>query len=334
MTKYILVFLFILNISLLIVCCCFFEKNTNTFQNVSYETLKKPTFLIKNESNPKFLKIVVRVFSDFCTSEQASIVFSSMCPNFETFKDTIRFTSGNDYTHCVVLNTPKENLLVPKQYVIGLAHEPFFYLGLTNEFILYAEQNIGKYYIGDTKNLNLPFVQHIPYLWHTPLLNSIYIKTSLMSIIFSNKKETKGQQYRHEIVNQILTSNLPIDVWGRGCENVNSLDSRIKGGFDQNEPYESYQFTIAIENCEHPFYVSEKFINPLMVQTIPLYYGSSCVDIEFPNCFIRLNGNLEHDLGIIKNVLESPSKYSKTINNRQIAEKCDLVQHLHDVFLI
>ena len=38
---------------------------------------------------------------------------------------------------------------IPKKNVIGLAYEPIFYLGLTEQFIEYAKANIGTYYIGD-----------------------------------------------------------------------------------------------------------------------------------------------------------------------------------------
>jgi hypothetical protein len=303
-----------------------FKKNSKD-QDFYTRVIPEPTV----KSIPKFQKIIVRVFSDFCTSEYANNIFLSMCPNREIFSH-ITFTTDNNYTHAVVINTPRENILVPKQYVLGLALEPLFYLRLTTDFILYAEQNIGSYYIGDAGNLPLPFITTTGFLWHTPLSNVSFIKNRVMSIIFSNKKETIGQRYRHELVKEILTKNIPIDVWGRGCENLGIKDPRIMGGFELNEPYESYQFTIAIENCEHSCYISEKFINPLMVKTIPLYWGAKCANKDFPDHFIDLTGNLENDLQIIGDVLQHPNIYTKDINVKNVAEKCDLLQHLHEKF--
>ncbi len=330
-------------LSLFIICVCHenneFQKPNDqnlihlpsSIQNFDNQSFYLPPIKEPMEKNMKFKQIIVRVFSDFCTSEYANNIFLSMCPNREVFSN-ITFTTEDNYTHCVVINTPKENILVPKEYVLGLALEPLFYLRLTSDFILYAEQNIGSYYIGDITHLSVPFICRTAFLWHTPLSNVTFIKNRIMSIIFSNKKETIGQCYRHKLVNEILTKNIPIDIWGRGCDNLGITNSRIMGGFELNEPYESYQFTIAIENCEHPCYISEKFINPLMIKTIPLYWGATCAKEEFPNHFIPLNGNLENDVQIICDVLENPSEYMKDINYKKLAEKCDLLQHLNEKF--
>jgi Glycosyltransferase family 10 (fucosyltransferase) C-term len=331
------IFGLILIIGLIIAICCVSQtKQIIVLEQRSKKNNSWPDFQKKIHENSvpdvKWSKIKVRIFSDFCDSDCATKAFLNMCPNIHDYPN-ITFTSNNDYTHCVILNKAKDEILVPKQYVIGLAHEPLFYLNLTPEFIMYTKQNIGNYYIGQVDNLGFPFSHHISFLWHSSLPSSIPLKRNTMSIIFSNKKETKGQQYRHELVSKILELNLPIDIWGRGCEHLQFSNKQIKGGFIENEPYESYQFTIAIENCEHDFYVSEKFINPLMVSTIPLYCGATCVDKLFPNCFIRLNGNLTKDLKIINNVLLSPNKYIKNVDNYEIAKRCDLVQHLQTIFL-
>jgi hypothetical protein len=337
------IFLSIGVLSLFIICVCNQKNEIHEVQQPTHISLIKKerekcifyTNVIQYPMNNvmKLETIVVRVFSDFCTSEFANNVFLSMCPNREKFSH-ITFTTNNDYTHAVVINTPKQNILVPKQYVLGLALEPLFYLRLTSDFILYSEQNIGDYYIGDAINLPLPFTTSTAFLWHTPLSNISFVKNRIMSIIFSNKKETIGQCYRHKLVNEILTKNIPIDIWGRGCENLGVNDSRIMGGFELNEPYESYQFTIAIENCEHPCYISEKFINPLMVKTIPLYWGATCADKDFANHFIRLTGIFETDLQIIDTILKNPNKFVNEINYQQLAEKCDLLQHLNEKFCL
>jgi len=139
------------------------------------------------------------------------------------------------------------NLTIPKKNVIGFSTEPPFYLGLTNKFINYARKYIGKYYIGDLNHnnskLKSPFVSHIGYIWHAAFQHEISPKVELMSIIFSNKKETPGQKYRHTLVTEILNSDLPIHIFGRGCRNSNSSDERVKGSFEGDEPYKNYKFT-------------------------------------------------------------------------------------------
>ena len=70
-----------------------------------------------------------------------------------------------------------------------------------------------------------------------------------MSILISEKLNAPGHKYRHILVQEILKTNLPINIYGRGCElykNVN--DIRIKGTFNKNEMYDDYMFHICIEN--------------------------------------------------------------------------------------
>ena len=48
---------------------------------------------------------------------------------------------------------------------------------------------------------------------------------------------------------KILKHELPIDIYGRGCINYIKFHSPyIKGNFENLEPYENYDFHIAIEN--------------------------------------------------------------------------------------
>jgi hypothetical protein len=176
-------------------------------------------------------------------------------------KDII--TINDDYTHAIIINTAMPVLKnIPKENVIGLAFEPVQFLGLTQQFIEYAKKYIGKYLIGDRINLPPLFVEHYGYMWHITPLTYLPQKKNIMSIMISQKNSAKGHIYRHELVQKILSSNLPIDIYGRGCIYYNAIkDSRLKGTFENNEPYESYQFHICIENFRASHYFSEKITN-------------------------------------------------------------------------
>ena len=43
----------------------------------------------------------------------------------------------------------------------------------------------------------------------------------------------------------------------------------------------SYMFHLALENQARPFHFSEKIINPIMVGTIPIYYGADWINEVF-----------------------------------------------------
>jgi hypothetical protein len=185
------------------------------------------------------------------------------------------WTESEDYTHVILLNTCMPTITVPRSRVLGLAFEPRPYLHLTSVFIEYAKQFIGKYFLGDATGLPAPFVSFFSFMWHTsPPMLPLKPKTSIVSIMISNKLCSPGNQYRHSLANAILQTNLPIDIWGNGCTLLQQQDARIRGSFDDAEPYELYMFHVAIENYQSGHYMSEKIINPLLYECTPVYWGS------------------------------------------------------------
>jgi len=273
----------------------------------------------------------IKFFSSFCSSEVCLQRYTHIYTDFIQ-NPSIEYTSDDNYTHAVIINTAMPSLACARTKTIGIAFEPICYLRLTPKFIDYATRNISVYYIGDNSNLPLPFTSHYAFMWHSPIPKIIPIKTMAMSIIYSQKKETFGQKYRHDLVTKILKLGLPIDIWGKGCSSNEKKDPRIKGEFSDTEPYEKYHFTIAIENCSLSHYVSEKFLNALIYETTPIYYGAKCVDWKFENQFIRLNGNIQQDMDLIADILKNPSKYKKFINSHLIAEKINIRNHFPKIF--
>lgn len=50
-----------------------------------------------------------------------------------------------------------------------------------------------------------------------------------------------------------------------------------------------YKFNIAIENSVSPGYTTEKLMEPLVVYSLPIYYGNPTVEEDFhPECFVRI----------------------------------------------
>ena len=90
-----------------------------------------------------------------------------------------------------------------------------------------------------------------------------------------------GHKYRHILVQNILKSNLPIDIYGNGCKYYNNInDPRIKGEFNDTTLFDNYKFHICIENFQTPHYFSEKIMDPLICNSIPIYLG--CNNINPP----------------------------------------------------
>jgi hypothetical protein len=277
--------------------------------------------------------IKIKIFCSFAPSDNCKETFEKI--NYSTEisfygKDKkYYFTNDDDFTHAIIMNTAMPNLNIPKENVIGLAFEPIFFLNLTAEFIEYAKIHIGKYYIGDKFDLPNPFIEHFAYMWHSRPSKEITIKNKLMSIVVSEKKFAPGHIYRHKLVEKIIEFNLPIDIYGRGSNMYKY--NRIIGKFEDAEPYESYSFSICIENiiCNH--YFSEKIITPLMYNCMPIYLGCKNINDYLENVII-LEGDILNDISTIVKIIENPTLYYKKTYTDKNITAVNLIQNLPNIF--
>ncbi len=67
--------------------------------------------------------------------------------------------------------------------------------------------------------------------------------------------------------------------------------NNIGGRVDDKRAYLARcKFTIAFENESHPGYATEKTIEPLLMGSIPIYWGDPHIDEDFnPECFINVH---------------------------------------------
>jgi hypothetical protein len=242
----------------------------------------------------------------------------------------------NNYTHAIVINNAMPKLNIEKSKVIGLAWEPLNFLGITKEYMEWAENNVGKYLIGDKINgMSDIFVENLGYLIHEKINNNLKEKTKIMSIIVSQKSHNfyknraQGYQYRDLLCKSIIKFDLPIDIYGRGC-NLYGESENIKGEFKNYEPYNGYKFHICIENFRSNHYISEKLVNPLICGVTPLYLGCRNVDKYYKNV-IKMTGNLVEDLKLIRKICQNPEKYIKDVDIKEV-ENVSSIKNVINMF--
>lgn len=281
----------------------------------------------------------IRVFTDWGTPESIRDTIETefslhIVPGYKT---TFELTAGDDYTHAFVINTYMPSLSIPKERVIGLAWEPpsNSLLHINSTFIDYVQLRMHRYLLGSKNGLPHPFEEGYAFLNHNPIQDSIPLKTKRCSMIFSQKGFMEGHIYRNELVHAILQTDLPVDIWGRGCKTVSS-DPRLRGEFEQDSilPYEDYQFHICIENHYSDHYFSEKIVNALLSECTPIYYGCRKINDYFPKHILSLVGNVKDDIEIIQECLTYPEKYQKQINRKHIHEITNPFVQLHKLFNI
>lgn len=104
--------------------------------------------------------------------------------------------------------------------------------------------------------------------WIYPEQRKIYPKTKLISIIASNKRDTAGHRFRHEV---IATLGDKVDVYGNGYKFVEN----------KLEALQDYKFSIVIENEATPGFFTEKVIDCFKTGTVPIYWGDPFLRSEF-----------------------------------------------------
>ena len=290
----------------------------------------------------------IKIFSSFCDSASCKTnyekVFRSNLFDFYGEDSWLFITNNNDYTHAIILNTAMPPLTIPKENVIGLAFEPIEILGLTEEFVEYAKKHIGKYLIGSKYDLPEPFIEHFSFMWHNNPMREIIYKHSknIMSIVVSEKNVAPGHNYRHLLVNNIIHNNLPIDIYGRGANNYltrleqdanlcKERNENIKGEFNDNEPYKDYYFSICIENFQSNDYFSEKIMDPLLHNCMPIYLGAKNIANYFEDVII-LSGDLIMDLNMIYNILQNPETHYKRTYRKKNYKKISFFENIVDFF--
>ena len=128
---------------------------------------------------------LIKFFSNFCSSEICKLNFENICDalniDYYGINKKIYFTNDDNYTHAIILNTAMPILNnIPKENVIGFAFEPYEFLQINELFINYTKQNIGKYFIGDKRNLSDPFIEGFAYMWHSNPKKEITLKKSII----------------------------------------------------------------------------------------------------------------------------------------------------------
>lgn len=252
-------------------------------------------------------------------------------------------TRGNDYTHAIIINTHMPELTIPKENVVSIAHEPRPHLFNGEhhlmEFTEYAQKHISKCFVGDKEDLPDPFVEGPSYFFFNCAHYYYKPKSKFCSIVVSTRNVGLNYAYRHKLVEAILNTELPIDIYGYGVEfykNIN--DERIKHKLENTyinpfgtEPFEDYKFHICIENVISNNYFSEKIINPLLSNNIPIYYGCRSINNYF-NDIIKLTGNVDEDIRILTQVYNNQTEYKNKNEYETVLETTNLFTHLHNLF--
>ena len=272
----------------------------------------------------KKFKVVCQWTSDF-------EIYNRFIRNYITegnFNPNFIITYNDDYDYLIVFNrcfNPSQ-IKCSKENVIGFIMEPSW----SNSWDRNIGSYCGKVYFHDVWLLerNTPFIENFEshpamMLYHmdkdpiNKYLNNTFNKTKKMSFIVSNGQVTDDNVIlygaRARLAKQILESDLPIDIYGRGW--TDKHDQRIKGPLDnKSDGLIDYEYSIAVENTAENNYLTEKFIDCLLCDTVPVYYGApNAHKIYDDSCYIDLCLNSDTILLQLQNIIEKDN-YKKRVD--------------------
>jgi len=250
----------------------------------------------------------------------------------ETNKDLVLFTYDNDYDYHIVFNYSNSMINDNKTHIF--IQEPSWSSHI-KKHVLLTYKNI---HFHDKNLLPLNGVIETPSL----MLNSFneklsdIIKTNItkkkhISFICSSIGSGHNYDYRKRLFNTILNSDLNIDLYGYGWTNV--LDKRYKGAIqNKKDGLLDYEFSISIENSSEIGYVSEKFFDCVIYNTIPIYFGSPNInDIYNKKGFILLNGEINKDLSLLKDI-KNYNEYLEynNINKQKYIKDYNIINYVNN----
>lgn len=126
-------------------------------------------------------------------------------------------------------------------------------------------------------------------------------KTNFCAFVVSNKFSQKRIKFFHK-----LSKYKKVDSGGAVLNNLGaSITNKI-------EFLRNYKFAIAFENSSYPGYTTEKIFEPMLVNTIPIYWGNPLVNLDFnTKSFINCHeyGNDEEVIEKIIEIDKNPELY-------------------------
>ncbi len=111
-----------------------------------------------------------------------------------------------------------------------------------------------------------------PFIYNTNCTE--YPEKDILAVVSANHENS----YRNKLIEELQMRGYSIDFGG---SYKNNIGYKVGGQWYTTELLDlqkKYKLVLALENSKHNHYITEKVVNPLRAQTIPIYYGSDFID--------------------------------------------------------
>ena len=135
-----------------------------------------------------------------------------------------------------------------------------------------------------------------------PVSEIVASKTKFCNFIYSNPNCKQRNDFFHK-----LSKYKQVDAGGKV---FNNLGFQVK---NKTDFISQYKFSFAFENTSYPGYTTEKIFEPMLVQSIPIYWGNPLVGRDFnSNSFVNCH-DFRNDEEIIERIVEIDKHIDKYV---------------------
>lgn len=273
-------------------------------------------------SDTDLYKIEKIYFADyFLPAKQMKELFSTQVPqSVASWKNLIAVNTQDEADYIIVQD--KTNEIVDEAKVIFFGREPKHVPGGYRDWS--DRKCFSKYH----HELGTSW---LPQTWwikreYDDLITLYPEKTKNISIIDSGKTLTEYHSFRVNLINTIL-SNYENKVDCYGSINGNTLPTR-----DKINGLLNYKYNLAIENGRTDYYFSEKFCDPILCLTMPIYSGCVQIDKFFPKgSYIEIDHSKSNNYNAQKIIEISESSY-RDDNFQNLLEARDLILKKYNIW--
>ncbi|WP_419910418.1 hypothetical protein [Hoeflea sp.] len=107
--------------------------------------------------------------------------------------------------------------------------------------------------------------------WVEPRSDGPLEKKRNMSLIASAKTELEGHRLRHEIARWCADGDRDVDLLGLAYRQIDRKEDGLV----------PYRYSVVIENSREEGYFTEKLVDSLLCDTLPIYWGAPDIDRYF-----------------------------------------------------
>lgn len=263
--------------------------------------------------------------------------------NYVVQDNLLDFTIAENYDYAVVFNRTDEFIL-PSAKIITVIQEPSWSKVHENpsfltgsDYLIIHDAELFERSLG--LKLGGQVIESPSYMFYDDKVDKSFFhyaastaKVKKLSIIISYLNKPTGiYQKRFGLLNKILESDLDIDIYGW---RLSIDDRRFKGYVDYKfTALLPYEYSIAIENSEEKNYITEKFVDCVLCNTVPIYHGAPNVSEVYNNRYFRkINLDSPTVIDDIKQIIAEPPPYS-TVNKALYFNKYNLYRKLKEIIL-